>query len=129
MQYHDNRLYVVTTSGHLACIDASEAAIRAAEAGSVPDVVDVKAPARLPEPAAWTSVEVTTDDRDGVLVQCVEQGGRLRVHVLADGYRRDWPVQFPKGIREPGARFLVTEVRESGRGGFYRAYGDIRRLR
>ncbi len=38
------------------------------------------------------------------------------------------PVQFPKGIREPGARYLVTEVRESGRGGFYRAYGDIRRL-
>ncbi|MCZ7427530.1 WGR domain-containing protein [Micromonospora sp. WMMA1949] len=129
MQYHDNRLYVVTTSGHLACIDASEAAIRAAEAGSVPDVVDVKAPARMPETAAWTSVEVTTDDRDGVLVQCVEQGGRLRVHVLADGYRRDWSVQFPKGIREPGARYLVTEVRESGRGGFYRAYGDIRRLR
>ncbi|NGM13755.1 WGR domain-containing protein [Verrucosispora sioxanthis] len=129
MQYHDQRLYVVTTSGHLACIDASEPAIRAAEAGSVPDVVDVKAPARLPEPAAVTQVEVVADTGGGVVVECVEQGGRLRVHVLSGGYHRDWSVQFPKGIREPGARYLVTEVRESGRGGFYRAYGDIRRLR
>ncbi|MEK8106038.1 hypothetical protein NKG94_14350 [Micromonospora sp. M12] len=53
----------------------------------------------------------------------------MRVQVLSDGYRRDWSVQFPKGIREPGARYLVTEVRESSRGGFYRAFGDIRRLR
>jgi hypothetical protein len=95
----------------------------------VPEVVDVKAPARLPEPAAWTTVEVATDERGGVVVQCVDEGGRLRVHVLSDGYHRDWSVQFPKGIREPGARYLVTEVREAGRGGFYRAYGDIRRLR
>ncbi|WP_406037069.1 hypothetical protein OG799_21855 [Micromonospora sp. NBC_00898] len=27
------------------------------------------------------------------------------------------------------SRYLVTEVRESRRDGFYRAYGDIRRLR
>jgi hypothetical protein len=128
MQYHEERLYVVTTGGYLACVDASEPAIRAAEAGSVPQVVDVKAPARLPEPAAWTTVEVTTD-RDGVVVQCVEDRGRLRIQVLSTGYRRDWSVQFPKGIREPGARYLVTEVRESGRGGFYRTHGDIRRLR
>ncbi|WP_236647246.1 MULTISPECIES: hypothetical protein [Micromonospora] len=53
---------------------------------------------------------------------CASQG-------LSTGYRRDWSVQFPKGIREPGARYLVTEVRESGRGGFYRTHGDIRRLR
>ncbi|TDB79246.1 WGR domain-containing protein [Micromonospora sp. KC721] len=129
MQYHRERLYVVTTSGHLACIDASEPAIRAAEAGSVPEVVDVKAPTRLPEPAAWSTVEVTSDDRGGVVVECVEERGRLRIHVLSEGYHRDWTVQFPKGIREPGVRYLVTGVREAGRGGFYRAYGDIRRLR
>jgi hypothetical protein len=43
-EYHDERLYIVTTDGSLACIDASEAAIRAAEGGTVPDAVDVKAP-------------------------------------------------------------------------------------
>jgi hypothetical protein len=37
-------------------------------------------------------------------------------------------VQFPKGIRERGSRYVVGGVREAARGGFYRAYGDIRRL-
>jgi predicted DNA-binding WGR domain protein len=129
MQYHDDRLYVVTTGGHLACIDASEPAIRAAQAGDVPQVRDIKAPRQAPRPVEPTLVEVTSDAVGGVVVQCMDDRGRLRVQVLSDGYRRDWSVQFPKGIREPGARYLVTEVRESSRGGFYRAYGDIRRLR
>ncbi|MFG1869376.1 WGR domain-containing protein [Micromonospora arborensis] len=129
MQYHDDRLYVVTTGGHLACIDASEPAIRAAQAGDVPEVRDIKAPRQAPRPVEPTIVEVTTDAGAGVVVQCLDDRGRLRVQVLSDGYRRDWSVQFPKGIREPGARYLVTEVRESSRGGFYRAFGDIRRLR
>ncbi|SCF11492.1 WGR domain-containing protein, predicted DNA-binding domain in MolR [Micromonospora purpureochromogenes] len=129
MQYHDERLYVVTTGGHLACIDASEPAIRAAQVGDVPQVLDVKAPRQAPRTVEPTVVEVTSDAGAGVVVQCLDDRGRLRVQVVSDGYRRDWSVQFPKGIREPGARYLVTEVRESGRGGFYRAYGDIRRLR
>ncbi|MBM0274930.1 WGR domain-containing protein [Micromonospora tarensis] len=129
MQYHDDRLYVVTTGGHLACVDASEPAIRAAQAGDVPQVRDIKAPREAPRPVEPTIVEVTSDLGGGVLVQCLDDRGRLRVQVLSDGFRRDWSVQFPKGIREPGARYLVTEVRESSRGGFYRAYGDIRRLR
>ncbi|MBG6066151.1 WGR domain-containing protein [Micromonospora ureilytica] len=129
MQYHDDRLYVVTTGGHLACIDASEPAIRAAQAGDVPQVRDIKAPRQAPQPVQPTIVEVTSDLGAGVVVQCLDDRGRLRVQVLSDGYRRDWSVQFPKGIREPGARYLVTEVRESSRGGYYRAYGDIRRLR
>ncbi|MEU5964737.1 PQQ-binding-like beta-propeller repeat protein [Micromonospora parva] len=129
MQYHDDRLYVVTTGGHLACIDASEPAIRAAQAGDVPQVRDIKAPRQAPQPVQPTMVEVTSDAGAGIVVQCLDDRGRLRVQVLSDGYRRDWSVQFPKGIREPGARYLVTEVRESSRGGYYRAYGDIRRLR
>ncbi|MEU7585584.1 PQQ-binding-like beta-propeller repeat protein [Micromonospora sp. NPDC049230] len=129
MQYHDDRLYVVTTGGHLACIDASEPAIRAAQDGDVPEVRDVKAPRQAPLPIEPTIVEVTSDSGAGVVVQCLDDRGRLRVQVVSDGYRRDWSVQFPKGIREPGARYLVTEVRESSRGGFYRAFGDIRRLR
>ncbi|WP_327040205.1 WGR domain-containing protein [Micromonospora ureilytica] len=129
MQYHDDRLYVVTTGGHLACIDASEPAIRAAQAGDVPQVRDIKAPRQAPQPVQPTIVEVTSDSGAGVVVQCLDDRGRLRVQVLSDGYRRDWSVQFPKGIRQPGARYLVTEVREASRGGYYRAYGDIRRLR
>ena len=128
MQYHAERLYVVTTDGSLACIDASEAAIRAAETGTVPEVVDVKAPAQLRAVAPSTTVEVLTDSADGVVVECFEHQGQLRVRVVSPGYHGDWWVQFPKGIREPRARYVVSGVRESGRGGFYRAYGEIHRL-
>lgn len=127
MQYHDQRLYLVTTDGSLACVDATEAAIQAAEAGSVPEVVDIKAPP-MRAVAVSHEVEVAYAPTGGVVVECVEEGGRLRVRVASPGYHHDWLVQFPKGIREPRARFLVTELREAGRGGFYRAYGDIRRL-
>jgi predicted DNA-binding WGR domain protein len=128
MQYHGQRLYLVTTAGTLACVDASEAAIRAAERGSVPDVVDVKAPRRMPAVAASTTVEVTSEPGAGVVVECVDEGGRLHIRVVSSGYHPDWLVQFPKDIREPRAHYLVAELREAGRGGFYRAYGDIRRL-
>lgn len=128
MQYHEQRLYIVTTNGSLACIDASETAIRAAEQGDVPQVVDVKAPERLAAVAPSTELAAVSDSADGVVVECFETGGQLRVRVVSAGYHPDWWVQFPKGIREPHTRYVVTGVRESGRGGFYRAYGEIRRL-
>ena len=53
---------------------------------------------------------------------------QLRVRVVSPGYRRDYRVQFPKNIREAGTRYVVDGVRESTQGGFYRAYGEIRRL-
>lgn len=128
MQYHAERLYIVTTDGSLACIDASEAAITAAQSGTVPRTVDVKAPAQLQAVAPSTTVDVVSDSSGGIIVECFEHRGQLRVRVVSPGYRNDWCVQFPKGIREPHARYVVTGVRESGRGEFYRAYGDIRRL-
>jgi hypothetical protein len=66
------------------------------------------------------TVEVTTDSAGGIVLECVEENGRLRMRVVTAGHR--------KGIREAGARFLVAEVREAGRGGFYRTRGEIRRL-
>jgi hypothetical protein len=50
------------------------------------------------------------------------------VRVVSEGYDSLRNVQFPKGVREAGVRYLVEGVRFSERGGFYRAYGDIRRL-
>ncbi|MBN1172639.1 MAG: WGR domain-containing protein [Micromonosporaceae bacterium] len=128
MQYHAERLYLVTTDGSLACIDASEAAIRAAEQGSVPQIVDVKAPSTIEAVAPAASVDIVHDSSGGVVVECFEEGGQVRVRVVSPGYDSSWRVQFPKNIREPRARYVVTEVRASQRGGFYRAYGDIRRL-
>ncbi|MGY0230700.1 WGR domain-containing protein [Longispora urticae] len=128
MQYRDGRLYIVTTDGSLACIDASEAAIRDAQQGTVPQVRDVKAP-KLDAIVPSTTVEVVTTAGDrGIVVECYQDGGELRVRVVSGGFHSDWRVQFPKQIRQAGARYVVDEVRESVRGGFYRAYGDIRRL-
>lgn len=130
MQFLDDRLYIVTTDGSLACIDASEAAIAAARAGSVPQPVDVKAAASLAvvEPSTVLETVLETDGAgDGVMVECVQDGERLRVRVISPGYE-SWNVQFPKAVREPGARYVVDGVRSAGRGGFYRAYGEIRRL-
>jgi len=75
-----------------------------------------------------TQVETTTDAGAVVVVECVPEGGKLRVHVVSPGYRPDWNVQFPRNLREPGARYVVDSVQESAAGGFYRAYGDIRKL-
>lgn len=133
MQHLDDRLYIVTTDGTLACIDATEEAIRAAQAGTVPEPVDVKAAAGLAavEPAAALEtvvLDTVSTVGGGVVVECFREGDRLRVRVVSEGYDPRWNVQFPKGVREAGVRYLVEGVRSSGRGGFYRAYGDIRRL-
>ncbi|WP_433364570.1 WGR domain-containing protein [Streptosporangium sp. CA-115845] len=133
MQYLDDRLYIVTTDGTLACIDVGEEAIRAAQGGSVPESVDVKASAGLAVVEPTTVLETVVLDTvshtgEGVVVECFREGERLRVRVVSEGYDTRRNVQFPKGVREAGARYLVEGVRFSERGGFYRAYGDIRRL-
>ncbi len=44
MQFLGDRLYIVTIDGSLACIDASETAIKAAQAGMVCQAINIKAP-------------------------------------------------------------------------------------
>ncbi len=127
MQFFQERLYLVTTDGALACIDASEQAIRAAQSGSLPQARDIKAPAPVAAVAAGT-VETTREAGSGVVVECYAEGDRLRVRVVSPGFRPDWHVQFPKDIRQAGARYVVEGLQASSRGGFYRAWGHIRRL-
>ena len=128
MQYFDGRLYIATTSGTLACVDIAEEALLAAREGAVPQAVDIRvdgAPAGV-EPS--TALETATSADEGIVLECFEDGSRPRVRVVSPGHDPAWHVQFPKGIREPGARYLVEGVRPAARGGFYRAYGEIRRL-
>ncbi len=134
MQYRDERLYLVTTDGSLVCVDASEAAIEAAQQGSVPVVRDVKLAAALPTytPATTASAvaavaSVAEAPAGSIVVECVREGGRSRVRVVSDGYETSWNVQFPRAIREAGARYVVEALHPAA-GGFYRVRGEIRRL-
>jgi len=124
-----DRLFIVTTDGSLACVDVSAAAIAAAQEGTVPTPKAIALSPQAPAPTLPSAtLETTTDASQGILVECFREGGQLRVRVLSPGYNSTWKVQFPRDIREEGAKYLVQEVREARQGGFYRAYGDIRRL-
>ncbi|MDJ0589661.1 MAG: VWA domain-containing protein [Pleurocapsa sp. MO_226.B13] len=77
-----------------------------------------------------TAADLATTDTvgDGVLVQCLKEKSKLRARVVSDGYNPDWNMRFPRSIREEGMMYVVDEVRESSQGGFYLAYGKIRRF-
>jgi hypothetical protein len=127
MQFHDDRLCLVTTDGSLACVDATEQAIADAQGGVVPTAVDVKLNAALPVATPTTAIATVTSAGTGTIVECIDDHGRIRVRVIGDGYQPAWNVQFPRAMREVGARYVVDEIHEAGRG-FYRVRGEIRRL-
>jgi Ca-activated chloride channel homolog len=78
-------------------------------------------------PATAADLETTTVV-DGVLVQCVKEGSKLRARVVSDGYDPDYNIRFPRSIRELGVLYVVEEVEEAAGGGSYVAYGKIKRL-
>lgn len=77
-----------------------------------------------------TAADLPTTDTvaDGVLVQCLPDKGKLRARVVSDGYNPDWNMRFPRSIREAGMMYVVDEVKESSQGGFYLAYGEIKKF-
>lgn len=128
MQYVDERLYVVTTDGSLACIDARQEAITDAQNGITPAVTDVKI-AAVELSAAITSTDTavleTTSAMSGIRVHCVKEGGKLRVRPVSEGFHTDWHVQFPKNLRQENTTYVVDELKEAAQGGFYRVFGNI----
>ena len=111
----------------MVCIDASEEAIAQAQEGTFKEAKSIKAPKSV-EVLNDQELEITKDMTEGVVVKCTKKGSKLRVHVLSEGYDRSWNVQFPQNLREDGVLYVVEQVKESSTGGFYRAYGDIKRL-
>ena len=77
-----------------------------------------------------TAADLETTDavRDGVLVQCFKDKSKLRARVVSDGYNPEWNMRFPRSIREEGLMYVVDEVKESSQGGFYLAYGKIKKF-
>lgn len=124
MQYHNEKLYIVTTTGALTCIDASPEAIEKAQQGVLPEHVSIKAPKAV-QVAPTEFLETAPNAATCVKLICQNIGGKLRVRVNQEGYNNDWNVQFPYNLRKEGAEFLVEDVREAKNGGFYRAHGNI----
>ncbi|ERT04357.1 von Willebrand factor type A domain protein [Lyngbya aestuarii BL J] len=77
---------------------------------------------------SYEDLETVDDVGNGVLVQCVKEGRKLRARVVSDGYNPDFNIRFPRNIRAEGVLYVVDEVRESSDGKSYAAYGKIRRL-
>lgn len=127
MQYDKDCVYIVTTDGSLACISATETDIQSAQEGNLPKAKTIQAP-KTEGVQVSTELEITRDTENGVIVQCVKEGSKLRVKVISSGYNSDWMVQFPRNIREEGVKYLVQEIKEASQGGFYRAYGEIKRI-
>ncbi|MBW4575050.1 MAG: VWA domain-containing protein [Aphanothece sp. CMT-3BRIN-NPC111] len=83
---------------------------------------------KLNAPASAAALETIDSVGDGVLVQCVKEGSKLRARVVSDGYNPNYNMRFPRDIREEGVLYVVDEVEEAKNGGSYIAYGKIRKL-
>jgi len=128
MQYLNERLYIVTTEGVMACIDASPAAILQAKEGVFPEARSIKAPPAV-APTNFNLLEEAKQNNTGVILHCVKMGSKLRIRVLSAGYHQDWNVQFPQNLRVEGRKYLVEGIQESGSSSFYRVLGEIKILK
>ncbi|MEM9538006.1 MAG: VWA domain-containing protein [Cyanobacteria bacterium P01_E01_bin.42] len=73
-------------------------------------------------------LETTDTVGDGILVQCVKDGRKLRARVVSDGYNPDYNIRFPRNVRKEGELFVVEAIKEASNGGSYIACGKICRL-
>jgi Ca-activated chloride channel homolog len=77
-----------------------------------------------------TAADLPTTDTvgDGILVQCVKDGSKLRARVVADGYEPDWNMRFPRSVREEGMLYVVDEIKTAPDGKSYIACGEVKRF-
>lgn len=79
-------------------------------------------------PASAADLPTTDVVGDGVLVQCVKAGSKLRARVVADNYEPDWNMRFPRSVREEGMLYVVDEIKIGPNGKSYIACGEIKRF-
>ncbi|WP_445638433.1 VWFA domain-containing protein [Nostoc sp. DSM 114161] len=79
-------------------------------------------------PASAADLPTTDIVKDGVLVQCVKDGSKLRARVVSDGYEPNWNMRFPRSVREEGMLYVVDEIKIGPDGKSYIACGEIKRF-
>lgn len=79
-------------------------------------------------PASAADLPITDTVGDGVLVQCVKEGSKLRARVVSDAYQPDWNMRFPRSVREEGMIYVVDEIKTGPDGKSYIACGQIKRF-
>jgi Ca-activated chloride channel homolog len=79
-------------------------------------------------PASAADLPTTDTVGDGILVQCVKDGSKLRARVVADAYEPDWNMRFPRSVREEGMLYVVEEIKTGPDGKSYIACGEIKRF-
>lgn len=79
-------------------------------------------------PASAAALPTTDTVGAGILVQCVQDGAKLRARVVSDGYEPDWNMRFPRSIREEGMLYVVDEVKTGPDGKSYIACGEVKRF-
>ncbi|MGB5962474.1 MAG: VWA domain-containing protein [Coleofasciculaceae cyanobacterium] len=79
-------------------------------------------------PASAADLPTTDTVGDGVLVQCVKEGSKLRARVVSDGYEPNWNMRFPRSVREDGMLYVVDEIKTAPDGKSYIASGEIKRF-
>jgi Ca-activated chloride channel homolog len=79
-------------------------------------------------PASAADLATTDSVGDGILVQCVKDGSKLRARVVSDNYEPDWNMRFPRSVREEGMLYVVDEVKLAPDGKSYIACGEIKRF-
>lgn len=78
--------------------------------------------------ASATDLSTTDTVGDGILVQCVKDGSKIRARVVSDAYEPDWNMRFPRSIREEGMLYVVDEIKTAPDGKSYIACGEIKRF-
>ncbi|WP_119672083.1 vWA domain-containing protein [Deinococcus sp. RM] len=77
---------------------------------------------------AVLALPVVAEPGAGAELQCVREGGKLRVRVVSAGFDASLNVQFPRALRAEGAQYIADGLEPSADGSFYRVTGEIRRL-
>ncbi|GAB4214840.1 MAG: WGR domain-containing protein [Synechococcales cyanobacterium] len=123
MQVWGDRLYAATTHGTLACFTLSSLLAQSAVPAS-PQPLASHSPLAAPRSTPYTP-HASSHTTSGIVVQCIKQGGKLKVYPCSPGYHAHWAVQFPSNLRQESAQYRVDGLTESKQGGFYRVVGHI----